>query len=171
MKKYKYSDEQQKINNVLTYQDEELNHLMHDSQARRNQTDAEIEMLEKQLRSLGIDPSGVRKNIVSNNTPKKLMIVPSWDTLCKEAEAAVGIGCKLEDLFSEEELKTNVQAIKMLNAEYKQIHRLDKVDIGISAFAGIIGAVVDILLVGIPQKTPNGLSAGRLSDFIREKFD
>lgn len=59
----------------------------------------------------------------------------------------------------------------MLNAEYKQIHRLDKVDIGISAFAGIIGAVVDILLVGIPQKTPNGLSAGRLSDFIREKFD
>ena len=46
MKKYKYSDEQQKINNVLTYQDEELNHLMHDSQARRNQTDAEIEMLE-----------------------------------------------------------------------------------------------------------------------------
>lgn len=72
MKKYKYSDEQQKINNVLTYQDEELNHLMHDSQARRNQTDAEIEMLEKQLRSLGIDPSGVRKNIVSNNTPKNL---------------------------------------------------------------------------------------------------
>ena len=41
----------------------------------------------------------------------------------------------------------------------------------ISAAAGLLAAAVDILLVGIPQKTPDGLSAGKLSDFIRAEFD
>lgn len=48
---------------------------------------------------------------------------------------------------------------------------MDKYDITISAVASIIGAAVDILLVGIPQKGPAGLEAGPLSDFIRKKFD
>lgn len=41
----------------------------------------------------------------------------------------------------------------------------------ISAAAGLLGAAVDLLMVGIPQKTPNGLSAGKLSDFIRSEFE
>ena len=37
--------------------------------------------------------------------------------------------------------------------------------------AAIVGAIVDIVLVGIPARGPNGLEAGPLSDFIRKKFD
>ena len=51
------------------------------------------------------------------------------------------------------------------------LHRLDQHDISISVLAGLVGAAVDILMVGIPQKTPNGLSAGKLSDFIRAEFE
>ena len=58
-----------------------------------------------------------------------------------------------------------------MNAEYNQLHHLDKTDVAISAIAGIVGAAVDILLVGIPAKGKDGLDAGPLSDFIRKKFD
>ena len=89
--------------------------------------------------------------------PKKVMVVPSWEDLCIETEQAVGTGHSLESIFTEDELKRNSQEIRMLNAEYNQLHHLDKYDIAISAAAGLLGAAVDILLVGIPQKTPEGL--------------
>lgn len=58
--------------------------------------------------------------------------------------------------YHDEELKKikNGQEIQMLNAKYNQLHRLDKYDMAISAATGMLGAAVDILLVGIPQKTP-----------------
>ena len=80
------------------------------------------------------------------------MVVPTWESLCIEAEQAVGSNADLESIFSAEELK-------------------EKYDVAISAAAGILAAAVDILLVGIPQKTPEGLSAGKLSDYIRAEFD
>ncbi len=41
----------------------------------------------------------------------------------------------------------------------------------ISALAGIVGAAVDILMMGIHKKTPDGLKVGVLSDYIRDYFD
>ena len=59
MGKFKYSEEEQKTVNVLKYQDDQLNELMKDSSERRNKTDAEIEFLESQLRSLGVNPNNI----------------------------------------------------------------------------------------------------------------
>ena len=58
-----------------------------------------------------------------------------------------------------------------MNEEFNQIHHLDKVDVAIGALAGMVGAAVDILMVGIPEKTPEGLKAGSLSNYIRDYFD
>ena len=77
------------------------------------------------------------------------MVVPSWEDLCIEAEQIVGSGHALESIFTEDELQRNSQEIRMLNAEYNQIHHLDKYDVTISAAAGMLGAAVDLLLVGI----------------------
>ena len=99
------------------------------------------------------------------------MAVPSWEDLCIEAEQVVGSGHALESIFTEDELQKNSQEIRMLNAEYNQIHRLDKYDVTISAAAGMLGAAVDILLVGIPQKTPEGLKGAPLSYYVRDWFD
>lgn len=170
MGRYKYSEEEQRMNNVLKYQDDQLKVLLTDSKKNRNETDAEIEVLEARLRQLGIDPYKVQRNNVDMSL-KKLMVVPSWENLCAEAEKAVGSTCELESIFTEAELKNNELAIQQLNREFNQVHQLDKTDIAISAIAGIIGAAVDILMVGIPQKGPDGLEAGVLSDFIRKKFD
>ena len=84
MGKYEYSDSEQKMTNVLKYQDDQLDGLMKAGKNRRNETEKEIAKMEAKLLALGIDTScvAVKKESVA---PKKLMVVPSWESLCKEA--------------------------------------------------------------------------------------
>ena len=99
------------------------------------------------------------------------MVVPTWEELCNQAEQEVGSTTDLESLFTYEELRMNQAALRALNADYNNIHKLDKIDITICAAAGILGAVIDILLVGIPQKTPEGLKGEPLSNYVRDWFN
>ncbi len=157
---------EQQINTVLAYHQKELNSIKFpDSEV----VDARIAESEELLLSLGIKPKKVES--ISHRKSKPVMVVPTWDELCKEAEKHVGHEKTIESLFTEEELNKNSQAIKALNADYNSIHKLDKIDIDICASAGLLGAAVDILLVGIPQKTPEGLKGGPLSNYIRDWFD
>ena len=166
MSKYDYSKVEQQINNVLAYQDHELKAI---KTLDKDALEVRITESEDLLRSLGNElPS---KTILEPVQRKPVMVVPSWEKLCLEAEAAVGSECSLESIFTPEELASNSIAIRQLNDEFNALHRLDKYDIAISAVAGLVGAAVDILMVGIPQKTPAGLSAGKLSDFIRAEFE
>ena len=167
MSKYRYTELEQQINNVLVHQDKELAQIAFPD---TKGIDENIRQSEELLRSLGIQiPDG--DNLTIMEKPKKIMIVPSWESLCLEAEAAVGNQCVLEDLFTVEELQLNEQAIHALNEEYNQLHRLDRYDIAISAAAGLLAAAVDILMVGIPQKTPEGLKGGVLANYVRDYFD
>lgn len=161
---------EQATTNVIVHQDKRLRELKQEADANRNRREAEIEFLEAQLRKMGIDPSTVKNE---KNVPKQkpIMVYPSWGKMCKEAETAVGNNCKIESIFTEEELRSNELAIKKLRMEYNQIHKLDYMDISISAIAGVVGAAVDLLMIGIPQKGSEGVEAGALSDFIRKKFD
>lgn len=170
MSKYRYSKTEQQINNVLKYHDKELAGLMEGAKKQRTKRDAEIEVLEEVLQSMGISLNDINKPSPID-TSKKVMVLPAWDKLCKEAELVVGNKCKLESIFTEEELRRNERIIHDLNVEYNQLHRLDKTDIAICAIAGIIGAAVDLLLIGIPARGKDGLEAKPLSDFIRKKFD
>ena len=167
MSKYKYSETEQQINGVLKYHNEELKKI----KAARPTTfelDSRIQESEDLLRMLRYTEMPM---VSKREEPKKVMVVPSWENLCFEAEQAVGSGHALESIFTEEELKQNRQEISMLNAEYDQLHHLDKYDIAISVAAGLLGAAVDILLVGIPQKTPEGLKGGPLANYVRDWFD
>lgn len=167
MSKYRYTELEQQINNVLVHQDEELAQIVFPD---TKGIDENIQQSEELLRFLGVQlPNG--ENLTALKTPKKVMVVPSWESLCFEAEAAVGNQCVLEDLFTAEELHTNEQVIVALNEEYNQLHRLDKYDIAISAAAGLLAAAVDILMVGIPKKTPEGLKGGVLANYVRDYFD
>ena len=167
MSKYKYSSSEKQINSVLKYQDDELKRIK-ESMPTTSEIDARIQESEDLLRGFGCD---LPVSPPTQSTEKKIMVVPSWKELCIEAEAAVGKNVALEDLFTPEELQANESYIRLLNKEYNQLHHLDAHDIFISAVAGLVGAAVDILLVGIPQKTPDGLKAGLLSNYIRDYFD
>ena len=170
MRKKNQSSIRQDTINVIVHQDRKLLELKKEIDVNRNRREAEIEFLESRLQEMGIDLSTV-KGGKPGKTVKPVMIYPAWERMCKEANDAIGNGCEIETIFTEEELRSNELAMKNLRMEYNQIHKLDNTDIAISAIAGIVGAAVDVLLVGIPQKGPEGLTAGPLSDFIRKKFD
>lgn len=172
MSKYNYSEVEQQINNVLAHQDKELSEITRPSMTC---VDGRISESEALLKSLGYGKQLSELDAIPRNLPaemsKKVMVVPSWANLCLEAEKTVGTGCELEDIFTSEELTNNELAIRQLNAEYNQLHNLDKYDIAISAAAGLLGAAVDLLLIGIPQKTPDGLKGGTLANYVRDWFD
>ena len=172
MSKYNYSEVEKQINTVLTYQEKELSEIHRPSISGVNDRISESEAL---LQSLGYDRQLSELRLANRNVPaglpRKVMVVPSWESLCLEAEKSVGTGCKLEDIFTPDELAHNEEVIQQLNEEYNVLHRLDKYDITISAAAGLLAAAVDILLVGIPQKTPEGLKGGTLANYVRDWFD
>lgn len=166
MSKFKYSETEKQINSVLKHQDEALKSIKFPSITEVDETVSKAEAL---LRSLGYQPESHKDFTPAQ--PRKVMVVPTWDECCAEAERHIGTGCELESLFTEEELRNNELAIRQLNEEFNAVHRLDAFDISIAALAGLVGAAVDILLVGIPQKTPDGLKGGPLSNYVREYFD
>lgn len=167
MSRFKYTESERQINSVLKHQDEELKDIHFPS---TEEADATAEKTAALLRSLGYQTEG-HNGAISVSKSKKVMVVPTWEEVCTEAERHVGLNCGLESIFTEEELQSNELAIKKMNAEFNAIHHLDVFDVSIAALAALVGAAVDILLVGIPEKTPNGLKAGVLSDYIRDYFD
>ena len=166
MSKYKLSETDQKINNVLKYQTEELENIHFPIK----EIDLSISESLELLHNLGC--KAPHNQIKSEVIHKRIPIdIPSWESLCKEAERHVGTDCELESIFTDEELKSNELALKQLKMEFNQLHRLDQYDVAIGVVAGMLGATVDILLVGIPQRRKNGLEAGPLSDYVRAYFD
>ncbi len=146
MSKYEYSKAEQQLSNVLNYQAAELKNIQRpDMSAVENR----ISESEKLLSSLGYPLNNISKILCEE--PRKMLSVPTWEDLCAEAVRTAGNSTTLESLFTDEELRNNELAIKMLDEEYN--------------------AVIDILLVGIPQKTSDGLKAGPLSNYVRSWFD
>lgn len=172
MSKYNYSEVEQQINNVLAHQKKEMLEITRLSMSGVDKCISESEAL---LQSLGygkqLSELKAKPRNLPVEMPRKVMVVPSWENLCFEAEKSVGTGYKLDDIFTSEELANNESAIRQLNAEYNQLHHLDKYDIAISAAAGLLGAAVDLLLIGIPQKAPDGLKGGTLANYVRDWFD
>lgn len=166
MSKLEYTESEQQFNNVLHYESKKLSSIKRPDMSSVESCISESEAL---LKELGIATD--KLPIVVNHEPKKVMLVPNWEELCIQAEKEVGASTDLEALFTDEELRINQAALRTLNADYNSIHKLDKIDISICAAAGILGAVIDILLVGIPQKTPQGLKGGPLANYVRDWFN
>lgn len=166
MSKFIYSDEEQKFNNILTYQTKELDLIKRPEMSIAEERIVESEKL---LRELGYTLTDLP--IIDTETKKQTIVVPKWEDLVIKAECEVGSMNELDALFTNEELELNQTVIQSLQDDFNNIHKLDKIDISICAGAGILVAIVDILLIGIPEKTPNGLKGGPLSNYVRDWFN
>lgn len=165
MGKYKYTPEEQNINNVLTYQSKELESINFPDSS---EIDKSIADSEKLLQELGYNTDYVpRLKLKEQKHPN----MPSWEELCEIAIKEVGNDCQLEYLFTEEELRANEDYINRLNAQYNSIHKLDKTDIAICVAAGLLSSFVDIVMVGTTEKAAIGLNEGSLSDWVRKYFE
>lgn len=166
MRKFKYSDEERQFNNILVYQTRELSLIK-----KHDMTGVEARISESQelLKELGYNLNDLPK--IDTETEKRIIVVPKWEDLIEKAEREVGSGNDLEVLFTNEELEINRAIIRELNDDFNNIHKLDAIDISICAGAGILAAIVDILLIGIPKRTPQGLKGGPLSNYVRDWFN
>ena len=167
MVKYTYTDEQKEINKVLKYQDDALKEL---KPLDKTGLDKAVASSEELLKSLGYSLDGVKP--VQKVPAVKTLYVPSWDEICKRAELEIQGDIALEQLFTEEELAENAEAIRLLNHDYNQIYKLDKYDYIVAALAGIVSGATDILLNGIPHsELHGGEKSAPLTDFIRKEFE
>jgi hypothetical protein len=106
-----------------------------------------------------------------SKAPKEVLKMRSWEIISSEAEQIIQYDVNLEDLFTAEELQSNEGYLRKLREEFNALHRLDAIDYTIAGIAGTLAAIMDILFVGLPFKTPAGVKAGPLSDFVRDLFD
>ena len=158
---------EQEINKVLVHHSVMLKEIQ---EKRKQASQFDTSAAEKILKSRGYDLPP-RKDSVASLNKRRVVVVRPWNEILEEADKFVVGECEIESIFTEEELQQNKEAIRLMNEEFNQIHHLDKVDVAIGALAGMVGAAVDILMVGIPEKTPEGLKAGLLSNYIRDYFD
>lgn len=163
-----YRNENQEINKVLKYHQEKLEELKkHDL----GDIDENIRETEELLRTMGIQVPDSASTKPTGMSEKRVVKIPSWDELVCEANSKIKQNVSLESLFSEEELDTNRLVLDKWEREFNSIHTLDKYDIAICAVAAIIGAAIELMLVGIPKRTPEGTRAGPLSNYIRDWFE
>ena len=158
---------EQEINKVIIHHDMMLKEIQNQ---RENAPKFDASVAEEILRSRGYDLPQKKRTTVSLAKRRAVVICP-WNEVFAEADRFVSGECDIKSIFTEEELQQNTEAIHLMNIEFNQIHRLDKVDVAIGALAGMVGSAVDTLMVEIPQKTSEGLKAGPLSNYIRDYFD
>ena len=167
MGKKKVTEDKSQINTVLKYHDQQLKNI---EALNRESIDKNIDKSEQLLSELGYNlPS--KKMKANHHSSKEEIIVYSLDEIYEQASQVVKGNCSIESIFTDDEIKQNQELVRLMNMEFNQIHKLDKMDVAIGAIAGMVGAAVDILLVGIPEKTQKGVGAGPLSNFIRDYFD
>lgn len=169
MHEHKYTEEEYQKNKLLLYQDNQLKKIHFPNK----QLSDDILSSESLLNSIGYGDkiTTISKKNNQKQKEKKTIYVPSWEEICQEANKNIEEECCLTSLFSTQELLENKEYINKLNNEFKELHKLDKIDITICAFAGIISGIIDILLVGIPGPSTNGVKAGTLSNYVREYFE
>ena len=167
--------EEQNVINVLSYQDVQLNELKGTLTGVQGGIEESINESEKVLNSLGYVESIKNAKDRSRESADEPILtginatLPDWDSLCAEAEKHnKGEVAKIEDLFSKDELLDNKRYIETLNEQFNSVFKLDELDWTICAVSAIVSAAMDILLVGIPEKTKSGLKAGPLSNYIRD---
>lgn len=149
---------------ILTYQGQRTAELA----SEKERLSKSLTKYELHLSFKGIQPD-ISRSTSSPDSPSFTRI-PSWEECLAIACDEVGTGHRLDELFTCEELDAIDEELRSLNEEYNALHRLDPVDIAISISAGLLSSAVDILLVGIPERSSDGLRGKPLENYVRDWF-
>lgn len=160
----KDKETKQEINDVLSYQDKQLKGI---HRIVPSELDELIYNSEQLLGDLGYALPDIKKD---SEASRRRIGISEWDDIVLTARESAGSGHEVEELFSEDELIANKEAVKAINHDFKQIYRLDRYDYAICVCTGLLAAATDILLVGIPGPGKEGVEAGSLSNWIRDRF-
>lgn len=170
---FKYTESEKEINKVIKLQDTNLKNISLDSAENLKKLDDSINTAEQALISIGMrkEVEKDRNTIVSGPQEKETLIIRTWDEISKEAASQIPYDVSIKDIFTEEELHSNEQYLVKLREDFNSLHRLDYIDYTICGISGVLAAAVDLLIIGIPEKTNLGIQAGPLSNYIRKKME
>jgi hypothetical protein len=138
--------------------------------------DARIQESEELLARIGADlPDRAAVNRTEQQlVPVRRPALRSWDELVEEARQRTSEPVTFADVLTGEEIDDALYDFAGLNKAFEDIHRLDAADIAIAGSAGLLAALVDILLVTMPKHSGflggKGSEGGALSNYIREKM-
>lgn len=167
--KFNYSENELVLNKVIKSQQDDLLKLQEVNKESQEVLGNRIKESENLLKELGYDlPNKSGQPQTNSNDP---IIMRNWEDIANEANEKYSSTITFNDIFTLEELESNEEYIIKLRNEFNNIHKLDLIDWSIPILAGILSSIINIVLVGIPQKTANGLSAGPLSNYIRNLFE
>ena len=169
---YSYSDEEKTINKILKIHSNDIDSLQKETSETQKLYEDSIKQAELTLHGLGIDTniSDKSSDITLSKKPQ-IINVRTWEEISREAQQLISCDVSIKDIFTEEELRSNEEYLIKLREEFNALHRLDAIDYTICGIAGVLAAAVDLLLVGIPEKTKGGIEAGPLSNYIRIKME
>lgn len=167
--KFNYSASELDLNKVIKSQQDDLIDLQKIDKESQAVLNDRIKESEKLLKDLGYSlPKSSKQPQTNNNDP---IIIRKWEDIVNESNEKYNGIITFEEIFTPEELESNEEYIIKLRNEFNNIHKLDLIDWSIPILAGILSSIISIVLVGIPQKTENGLSAGPLSNYVRNLFE
>jgi len=112
------------------------------------QSNAVIHRAKMALAELGREP------VPPASGPRPLRPSPGlrpWPELVAEAEMMIDEPVLIDDLLTPAEVAQVSRRLGRHAAEFEAIHRLDKLDWAICGVAGILAALVDIVLIQMPQ--------------------
>lgn len=155
---------------VLRFQKQQLESLQQEAQDARS-IENPISQAEDLLRSLNLPLPEPRK---VQGTPSHLQ-VRSWDELLQQARENQDRPAVFTDLLSEQDIQKIEARLAVVWGDLRSLHQLDALDVGIAVVAGILAALVDVLLVQMPMHTHflDGKSSagGPLANWVRERIN
>jgi len=155
---------------VIVHNDERLKNIKKDTEEMNSDVEKNICQSEELLRELGYSLPSVKMHKRESFSIEEIDSL-DWETIVAEAEQSIEGKVSIEQVFTKDELVSNEEFLVKLREDFNAIHRLDPIDWTIPIVAGILGGIIDVVLVGIPGRTEQGTSAGPLSDYIRGLFE
>ncbi len=102
---------------------------------------------------------------------KEPIIVKPFAELLREANEKIPGEVGFDDIFTPEEIARNREELRIYRKEFDSIHRLDEVDIIISALAGILSGALDCAFGGFIRPENRKGVPGPFSEYVGKLFD
>lgn len=174
-KDIRLKDKEQDLLDILKYQKKDIDEIGEKTKDLLDNTNAPVVTSEIVLRSLGVEPDNILPDHDKKLLIRKKLELRSWDEILAEAKDNIDEPAAFEDLLSNEEILAVEKKLGAYNSDFYEIHKLDKTEWAICGIAGILAALVDVLLIQMP-KHPGYLggkasTGGPLSNWIREKVN
>jgi hypothetical protein len=159
---------------VILHHSKLLNDVSENNKSQSAALKRNIESSEKILKHYGIHSAQSIQVNKSSPVKSSKPYLRSWDEMVAEAKTCTPENVTFSDILTPTEIKEVISKHKELEDEFNSIYSLDIYDYMISGIAGVLGALIDIFLVKVPQHPgflgANASSGGWLSNLIKEKF-